>query len=496
MGRQDPPQGKLFYANVNLEKRVRASHPLRRVAQLVDFDFIYNEVRDKYGIKGNVSVPPPVILKLMLLLVFYNVRSERELMETLPERLDWLWFMGYDLDDEMPSHSVLSKARRRWGQEVFKRFFERVVRQCVEAGLVDGKKIFVDSSLIDADVSQDSVVDTRSLSEQLTKRYKQLEARLEDSERVFGPEAKTNKRYMSSTDPDAAIIKSGKSRLTYKVHRAVEESSEVITATETTSGDVDEASVMFDLLHDHNETIGSLADTVVADAKYGTIENYLGCKDLGVKAHMPSFSKGAKKRQKKRKLFTEEEFEYDPERDMYRCPAGNYLKRKSVHKNTMSVDYAAPRKACAACDLRNRCTRNKTGRTVKRHFKQEDLDKMRAASRSKNAKRNIKKRQHLMERSFANAKRYGYQRARWRRLWRVKIQNYLTCVIQNILALISHFRRRSKPAIAVAPLREIAMRGRIPSSMRIERKQGGMFDARKNTAGSLWSSYELLPGLT
>jgi len=57
-------------------------------------------------------VPPTVILKLILLLVFYNVRSERELMETLPERLDWLWFLGYDLDTELPNHSVLSKARK------------------------------------------------------------------------------------------------------------------------------------------------------------------------------------------------------------------------------------------------------------------------------------------------------------------------------------------------------------------------------------------------
>ena len=63
----------------------------------------------------------------MLLLVFYNVRSERELMDTLPERLDWLWFLGYDLDSEIPDHSVLSQARKRWGAEVFRSFFERIV---------------------------------------------------------------------------------------------------------------------------------------------------------------------------------------------------------------------------------------------------------------------------------------------------------------------------------------------------------------------------------
>lgn len=160
MGYQDPPQGKLFYANINLEKRIRVDHPLRRIDEFIDFDFIYKEVEDNYGLNGNVSVPPPVILKLMLLLVFYNVRSERELIYTLSERLDWLWFLGYDLDTEIPDHSVLSKARKRWGVEAFKGFFERVVWQCVEAGLVDGSKIFVDLSLVDANASNNSVIDT------------------------------------------------------------------------------------------------------------------------------------------------------------------------------------------------------------------------------------------------------------------------------------------------------------------------------------------------
>jgi transposase len=96
---------------------------------------------------------------MVLLLVLYNVRSERELMLTISEQLDWMCFPGYDLHDEVPDHSVLSKARTRWGVETFKRFFERIVWECVEAGLVGGKKLFVDASLIDADASNNSVID-------------------------------------------------------------------------------------------------------------------------------------------------------------------------------------------------------------------------------------------------------------------------------------------------------------------------------------------------
>ena len=85
MKRQPRPQAKLFYSCINLDERIRKDHFLRRVADRIDFDFIYDEVKDLYGNNGNPSIPPPVLLKLMLLLVVYNVRSERELMETLPE---------------------------------------------------------------------------------------------------------------------------------------------------------------------------------------------------------------------------------------------------------------------------------------------------------------------------------------------------------------------------------------------------------------------------
>jgi transposase len=453
MGMQQSPQSSLFYIGINIDRRVRANHPLRRVKQLIDFDFSYKEVKDHYGTNGNVSVPPPVILKLMLLLVFYNVRSERELMDTLPERIDWLWFLDYDLDSEIPNHSILSKARKKWGVEVFQSFFERIVLQCVDAGLVDGRKIFVDSSLVDADASNNSVIDTRNLKHQLHKNYKKLEARLEDTNESTDFSRryeKKNNRYISSTDPDAAIVNRGKPKLSYQVHRAVDERSEIITATEAASGDVNEAHLMIPLLESHEATTGLTADTIVADSKYGTIDNFLACYNRGIQAHMPDLREVAIKRTAKLKIFLEDRFRYDQESDVYHCPTGNVLKPKSLHMDRQSRDYAAPKKVCAVCQLREQCTQNKSGRTIKRHLRQGELDKMREASRSIKAKRDIKTRQHLMERSFARSTRYGFDRARWRGLWRMRIQEYLTCAIQNIQVMINHVLKPKKSAVAVA----------------------------------------------
>jgi len=262
-----------------------------------------------------------------------------------------------------------------------------------------------------------------------------------DSSRRY---VKKNSRYMSTTDPDAAIVNRGKPKLSYQVHRLVDGRSEVITATETTAGDVNEAHVMVPLLESHHTNTGRGAETVVADSKYGTIENFLACHDRGLEAHIPDLREASVKRTEKLKIFFEEQFQYDPESDTYRCPAGNLLKPRSLHIDRQSRDYVAPKKVCAACHLREQCTKNKSGRTIKRHLRQEELDRMREASRSSEAKRDIKTRQHLMERSFARGTWYGFDRARWRRLWRVKIQEYLIAAIQNIEVLLRYGEQPKK----------------------------------------------------
>ncbi len=453
MGQQPPPQEKLFYTGITLDKRVRRNHPLRNIDEVIDFEFIYNEVKDKYGSNGNVSVPPPIILKLMLLLVFYNVRSERELMDTLPERLDWLWFLGYDLDTDMPNHSVLSKARTKWGVEAFKRFFEMIVWQCVEAGLVDGSKIFVDSSLVDADASNNSVVDTQSLKRYLNKSYQELEKRLdieEDPRKETRNHRKMNNRYISTTDPEASIVRVGKTKLRYHTHRAVDTAAEIITATEVTTGDVNEAHRMNALIDSHQENTETAAKTIVGDSKYGTIKNYLSCHDRGIKAHIPDLKKKQQKSGLRSEIYSDNRFLYDKESDTYECPGGKRLKRRKVHKPRDSVEYAGSIKECGQCELRRHCTKSKTSRTIKRHMRQDELDTMRAMAGSAESKRDITTRHHLMERTFARAKRYGYKRARWRRLWRVQIQEYITAAIQNIDVLVKYGRdTRKAPAVAM-----------------------------------------------
>jgi len=461
MGRQPKVQNKLFYTPINLERRVRKNHILRRVKRYIDFDFIYNEVKDKYGINGNESVAPPVILKMMVLLFLYNVRSERELVLTIPERLDWLWFLDYDLDDEIPNHSVLSKARVRWGLHAFRTFFERIVCQCQDAGLIDGRKLFMDSSIVQADASNNSVIKKDGLKRYLNKSYRILEARLEkeksndskDDDNHAPKSGAANKKYISTTDPDASVSRRGKgrSKLEYQIHRGVDPKSEVITTTEVSPGEVHEAHRMGALIDGHEKNTATKVETAVCDSKYGTLDNFLLCHDRGIKAHMPSLEQTQKESGRQKDIFPRELFIYDDAKDIFICPAGQIMKKRKYKKKRMHYEYSATAKICNSCHLREQCTRSKTGRTLKRHSRQDEIDLMLTRAIGAESKKDIKTRQHLMERSFARANRYGFKRARWRRLWRVQIQEYLTASIQNIMVLLRHVKEPPAAEAKIQP---------------------------------------------
>ena len=148
---------KMFYS-VQLENLVPQDHELRKVLSLVDFSFIQGLVRNKYSWTGQPSVDPEVIIKMLFIGYYYGILSERQLVKRTQTDLAYRWFLGYDLDEKVPTHSVLSKARRRYGLEVFQSIFDQVVEQCIKAGLVGGEQAFMDSTLIDADASPNSLL--------------------------------------------------------------------------------------------------------------------------------------------------------------------------------------------------------------------------------------------------------------------------------------------------------------------------------------------------
>jgi transposase len=131
--------------DISLEELVPEGHFYRRLEARLDLSFVRELVEPLYAGGGRPSVDPVVFFKLQLVMFLEDLRSERQLMRAVADRLSVRWYLGYDLHETLPDHSSLTRIRERFGLEVFRRFFERIVEECFEAGLVWGKEHIPDT---------------------------------------------------------------------------------------------------------------------------------------------------------------------------------------------------------------------------------------------------------------------------------------------------------------------------------------------------------------
>jgi hypothetical protein len=230
----------------------------------------------------------------------------------------------------------------------------------------------------------------------------------------------------------------------------VDDAHGVITAVETTTGSIAENKMLLAVIDQHEANTGQKVQTAVGDHKYGTIENHVACQQRGIRTHLGDAA-SRQNNARCKDIFPDTVFSYDAASDTYRCPAGKTLRPRRLHPKRRTKEYMAGKAVCAACSLRGQCTRASYGRTVKRHEHQEHLDRARVQAHSGAARRDRRRRQHLAEASFADAaNNHHFKRARWRRLWRQQIQDYLIAGIQNVRLLLSHRLPKPKCVAAVA----------------------------------------------
>jgi len=142
--------------NVSLDDLVPTDHFYRHLERALDLSFIRDLVRPCYAASGRPSIDPIVFFKLQLVMFFEGSRSERHLMRLVADRLSARWYVGYDLHEALPDHSSLTKIRERYGVDIFRRFFDAVLAQCQQAGLVWGAELYADATKVQANASYSS----------------------------------------------------------------------------------------------------------------------------------------------------------------------------------------------------------------------------------------------------------------------------------------------------------------------------------------------------
>nr|WP_255554234.1 transposase [Mesonia aestuariivivens] len=155
-------QGKKVYQeqlfnSFRLSDRVPPTNFYRRLKEALNLDFLYDLTRGFYGSSGQKSIDPVVFFKLCLVGYLENIISDRKLIEHCSMRLDILYFIGYDIDEELPWHSTISRTRQLFPEDIFEAVFTKVFTLCVEAGMVSGHTQAIDSAPVKANASMDTL---------------------------------------------------------------------------------------------------------------------------------------------------------------------------------------------------------------------------------------------------------------------------------------------------------------------------------------------------
>jgi transposase len=472
---------------VSLDDLVPKSHFYRHLERTLDLTFVRDLVRAAYAENGRPSIDPVVFFKLQVILFFEGLRSERQLMRVVADRLSLRWYLGYDLSESLPDHSSLTRIRERYGVAVFRRFFEAIVEQCIAAGLVWGRELYIDSTDVEANASLDSLHPRFAVEAHLTQLFHQdgageddgdgdggddgdhngepvapicLPVALTDEARADLADRAANRHdwigelgrtersapssvsrrtadyRVSTTDPDASPLrpKGANARLGYHDHYVVDggKARIILTALVTPAAVADNQPAV-DLLWRTRFRWKLRPRQVTGDTKYGTVENIVAIEDQRVRAYVPLSAAG-----RSPGLFQDTEFVYDPETDTYRCPGKETLRFISQCERTHRRIYGAPAQTCAVCALRAQCTTSPRGRRIGRSLDETYLDRVRGYHETEPYAKAMRKRAVWVEPLFAEAKEWhGLRRFRLRGSEKVNIQAQLIAAGQNLKRLLS-----------------------------------------------------------
>ena len=448
MGQHTRSESLFYYFRI--EDQVPENHLLRLIDRHVSFDFVRENLHDSYSNTGRPSIDPEVLLRILLLGYLYGITSERKLLEELRMHLAWRWFTGLGFDQEIPHHWTFSKNRHGRFQEsnLFQELFERIVEQCIAAGLVEGEQMSVDGSFIMANANHHSRIPREQLVEAAKVNYgaRKYLQELEQENGAGEPVHQQDK--VSTTDPDSTYLTKGNraAELGYFDNYLIDNESCVIVGVQATAARLSqESAAARDMIDRYQERHGRLPKGVAADNTYGNGELLRWLDDRGITPYI----RVKESPMGKSDLYGIEKFTYLPEENCYVCPEGKQLKYVGINRlNRTHLYYSTP-KRCRECSQKEQCTRGKY-RMIAIHVCEAARQKAYAVAKTPQFAEALRKRRKV-EALFSELKnQIGLRKLRLRRLKFVREQFYLAAVAQNLKRLVRFLRTKPGPEIASA----------------------------------------------
>jgi len=353
MGRKNK---QLCMIVLDMEDMIPETHLLRKIKAKIDFDFIYKEAESYYSQVGRPSIDPVCLIKMLLVGYLYGIRSERRLEEEITLNIAYRWFCGFDLMDTIPDHSIFSQNRRRRFKDgsIFRQVFNRIVKDCIETGLVSGETAVSDGSFIPANVSWQSKVEVTRLVEKSTVDY--LEVLDEELKKTEGyvpayPSIIEKKELKSRTDVDCGYIhQDTKKGLGYLAEITVDTKNGIITGMDCYPANRRESDII--LKHIERQMQDNQIDIqkLGLDAGYDVGAVHRGLEIMGITGY--TGLRFAHNNPMK------EQFTYQPEEDTFICKEGKELPfAKLIFKKGTGYYrlYRIKPRSCGSCTKRSEC---------------------------------------------------------------------------------------------------------------------------------------------
>lgn len=431
-------QERDLFCYVQLEDMVPQDHVLRKIKAEIDFSFIDKLAEPLYSDKGRPSIDPQILVRMLLIGYLFGINGERKLCQEVHLNIAYRWFCDLSLEDKVPDHSTFSKNRhgRFQATNLFREMFYQIVGQAIDKGLVRGKHLSTDASLIAADAAMSSLeeivppIDPESYWKNLDAGSKTPAKQAEQKK----SRKSINETHRSKTDPDAQVASrwGSKKKLSYSDNILMDNENRVILDVEvTTPSGTGEVVSSVDMVKRIKFRYDFNTEDVGADSAYSRGEAVSGFMEAGIKIYAPAMSnvpdcgKG---------IFGKEKFILSEEGCLI-CPNGKSLNKVTDKSKPRLLKYSSTKKKCNGCPLKEQCTRG-AYRTVSLHIDQEALDWAEALRQSKGYAISQKMRKRI-EHLFGEAKeQMGLRRARRRGIKNVEEQCLMTAMAQNIKRIV------------------------------------------------------------
>ena len=451
MGPAIGQQDRFFY-QFNLEDRVPANHLLRRIDAVLDLSWLRGEIAPFYSHTGCPSIDPELMIRMLLVGYCYSIRSERRLCQEADLNLAYRWFCRLGLEDKVPNHSTFSVNRhgRFRDGDVFRQIFDRIVRQCMDAGLVKGEGFAVDASVIEADASRFQRVEGSEVEwsqEQLASRaIQEYLAALESENSPINPRQKP--KAMSPTDPSSAWTSRGRNKVMfgYSLNYLIDMENAVIVDVEAPPTRISkEVEATETMIERTQQRFALKPDHIAGDVAYGTGKMLGWLKRQGIEPHIPVWDKG----KRDDGSLSRDDFAFDPEGDIYVCPKGATLKTTGTVHDGKTLLYRSSKRDCDPCPLKPRCCPRSPSRKIPRDVNEAARDYARSLNGSEIYNQSARDRKKI-ERLFGEAKRnLGMTRLRLRGLTGASDEFLLTATVQNLKRLVK-LTSRPPPRLIMA----------------------------------------------